>query len=174
MTVAEIDALYGSRLRILDPPLRYGGAYVSRALPGAALGGDAYLAQFQMNGRTGRLQQVLLDRRGAGVTPKAFAAALGALESRYGAPTLVCDSPRSGTGTSPVERERVWRLPTTTIHLSYLDFLQGVMLYDPSKAFDPRAPDTPVYRPRSFPRRLLIRFHPSDRADLRGGDCRAG
>ncbi len=171
MNAVELDALYGPTLRRLDPPLRYGNAYVDRALPGVDIGRFAYVAQFQMNSDTGRLQQVLLERKRAGVTPKAFGAALEALESAYGPPDLVCDSPRRGAAASPIERERVWRGPTTTIHLSFLDFLGGVMLYDPSKDIDPRVPDIPLYSSRSFPRKLLIRFHPTSRTDLMGEGC---
>jgi hypothetical protein len=173
MTTAELDALFGDRLRRIDPPLVYAQATVGRMLPQAEFGGIAFRALFQMD-ESGRLQQVLLERRNAKATPPAFEAALTALRDRHGEADRVCGTPAAGAESSPVEREWVWALPTTTIHLSYLDYRGGILYHDPSQDIDPLVPEfeTRLYARRSLPRRLLLRFHPTAREDLMNDDCR--
>lgn len=174
MTEAELGALFGKRLRRVDPPLVYDDATVGRFLPEAEFGELPFRALFQMD-EEGRLQQVLLERRDAQATPAAFAAALDELQARYGEADLVCGTPARGPDTSPVERERVWILPTTTVHLSWLDYRGGILYHDPSQDLtDPLVPELEkrLYSRRSLPQRLLLRFHPTAREDLMRADCR--
>jgi hypothetical protein len=173
MTNADLDALFGPRLQTVDPPLVYHEATVGRFLPETAFGGFPYRALFQMDAQ-GRLQQVLLERRNTQATPAAFQAAADELRDRHGAPTRVCDTPQTGAESSPIERERVWSLPTTTIHLSFLDYRGGILYHDPQQEIDPLVSEleTRLHARRSLPRRLLIRYHPTARKDLMG-ECRA-
>ncbi|WP_119460712.1 hypothetical protein [Rhodospirillaceae bacterium SYSU D60014] len=172
MTNADLDAQFGERLRTIDPPLVYHEATVGRSLPETEVGGFSYRALFQMDAQ-GQLQQVLLERRNAQATPAAFQAAVDELRNRHGQPDRVCDTPRTGAESSPIERERLWVLPTTTIHLSFLDYRGGILYRDPQQDIDPLVSEleSRLYARRSLPRRLLIRYHPTDRADLMGEGC---
>ena len=68
-----------------------------------------------------------------------------------------------------------WRFQTTTVQMTWLDFLTTAILSeDPNRDRDPLVPYFKSRRNnhRFLPRRLLIRFHPSEREDLQGWeDC---
>jgi hypothetical protein len=169
MSGSELDALYGARIERLAAPIEYAGAYADRALRNVALAGFSYRALFQFDRKTGRLTQVLLERRRLPNAAAASAAAFAAFEKAYGPPTLVCDSPKAGVAASAIQRERVWRLPTTAIHLVYLDIGGGEMHED--WRLLPPDPLVPELERRlrgagAYPKSLLVRFHPSDRRDL--------
>jgi len=165
MSAAEVDTALGDAVKPVDPPLVYGGAHASRTVPEVDVAGYGYRALLQFADADGRLQQVLLERSRLPDASEAYAAALDANTRDYGEPTLVCHS--------PIAHERVWRLPTTTIHLVFLDFSGGSMRYDPSQEIDPLVPDIErrQHSRRSYPQRLLIRYHPSERDDLMSEGC---
>lgn len=173
MTAGEADAALGDAIEPVDPPLLYGGAKATREVPEAEVAGYPYRALLQFSDANGELQQVLLERSRQPAAPRAYVAALDGFTAAFGEPTLVCDSPRTGAATSPITRERVWRLPTTTIHLVFIDFSGGSMQYDPSQEIDPLVPEFQrrLHATRSYPQRLLIRYHPSERTDLMSADC---
>jgi hypothetical protein len=173
MSPAEIDAALGEAVQRVEPPLRYAGASARRALPEVDVAGYAYRALLQFADEDGGLQQVLLQRDRRLDAPRAFAAALAAFTAAHGAPDLVCDSPRTGPDTSPIVRERVWREGATTVHLVFLDFTGDSMRYDPMQEIDPLVPDLErrLHARRSYPQRLLIRYHPSGRSDLMSQGC---
>ncbi|MFZ5792335.1 MAG: hypothetical protein ACOY3L_16710 [Pseudomonadota bacterium] len=174
MSGREIGALYGARIERLEPPIEYGKAYADRVMRDVDLAGFAYRALFQLDVKTRRLVQVLLERRRLPNAPAAHEAALAALTQAYGPPTLVCDSPRTGAAASAIQRERVWRLPTTSIHLVYLDIGGGEMQEDWRML--PPDPLVPELERRlrgagAYPKSLLVRFHPSDRRELFTPGC---
>lgn len=173
MTAGEADAALGTAIEAVDPPLVYGGAKATREVPEAEIAGYPYRALLQFSDEDGTLQQVLLERSRKPAAPKAYVAALDVFTRDYGEPSLVCDSPRTGAATSPITRERVWRLPTTTIHLVFIDFSGGSMQYDPAQEIDPLVPEfrRRLHSTRSYPQRLLIRYHPSARDDLMSEGC---
>jgi hypothetical protein len=167
MTEAELEDAFGEDLAALPGRWQYGGAYATRALFGVPLGGIDFTAYFQMNARTDRLQQVLLEglRRRAG--PEAFAQLLDALEARYGAPDGTCVVPKAGG--QPLLVEYVWTFPTTTVHATLMDFYTTSMFFeDPQAGTDPLQPlyERRRNNPRFLPRRVTVRLHPTDRTDL--------
>ena len=98
-----------------------------------------------------------------------IAALLAALEARYGPAETLTAVPR--TGGAPLRLSLVWRFPTTTIRASFLDFRTTSVLYEsPNIDIDPLIPylDRRRIVRRFLPRRILVRFHPSDRDDLSG------
>lgn len=173
MSAAEVDAALGAAVQPVDPPLVYGGAHAAREIPAVDVDGYAYRALLQFDDETGSLQQVLLERSRLPDAPRAHGAALDLLAAEHGAPDLVCESPREGAVASPVQRERVWRAGPTTIHLVFVDFTGGSMRYDSLEEIDPLVPDLErrLHSRRSYPQRLLIRYHPSQRTDLMSRGC---
>jgi hypothetical protein len=68
----------------------------------------------------------------------------------------------------------VWRFPTTTVHARFLDFhTAAVFGGDPNRDRDVRAlsPDRARNNWRFVPRRVLVRLHPTERADLAADPC---
>jgi hypothetical protein len=172
MSAPEVDAALGEAVAPVDPPLVYGGAKATREVPVSDVAGYPYRALLQFGEADGALQQVLLERNRRPDAPKAYVAALEAFTAAYGEPALVCDSPRTGPATSPITRERVWRLSATTIHLVFIDFSGGSLQYD-DREIDPLVPafQRRLHATRSYPQRLLIRYHASDRNDLMARGC---
>lgn len=167
MTDADLAAAFGDRLKRLPGRWDYGGAYADRALFDVTLGGVAFNAFFQMNDRTGRLQQVLLQRRGRVALAQAYRDVVAALEAAYGAPDDTCVTPRSSG--SPKIAELTWSFPTTTVHATFLDFFTtGVLFENPRTWADPLADHlrNRLIDPNALPRRVLVRFHDSARTDL--------
>src|SRR3546814_7420604 len=128
MTEAELEAGFGDAVARLPGRWEYGNVYAERALFGVELGGLRFDVFFQMNDRTDRLQQVLLERRPPQATPAAYGAVLATLKTRYGPPDAQCVTPRPG-GNAPLAAESIWRYPTTTVHAIFMDFLHGGMLF---------------------------------------------
>jgi hypothetical protein len=173
MTAAEIDVALGDAVKPVDPPLVYGGASATREIPEFDVAGYFYRALLQFSNDDRRLQQVLLERSRRSDAPKAYAAALDAFITAFGEPMFVCNSPRTEEHTSPITRERVWRLPATTLHLVFLDFSGGSLQYDSLQEIDPLVPEFQrrLHSTRSYPQRLLVRYHPSGRDDLMSEGC---
>jgi hypothetical protein len=173
MSAAEVDAALGDAVKPVDPPLVYGGASAAREVPDVDVAGYGYRALLQFSSDDGRLQQVLLERSRRPDASKAYAAALDAFITAFGEPTFVCNSPRTGEHASPITRERVWRLPTTTVHLVFIDFSGGSLQYDSLQDIDPLVPERErrLHSTRSYPQRLLVRYHPSGRDDLLSEGC---
>lgn len=169
MTAAEIDKLYGAALQKVEPPIEFGSSAASRIWRELDFAGFAWRALFQFDRESHGLVQVMLQRSRLPDAPKAYEAALAALQSRYGPPDLVCGSPGGGASSSAQARERVWRLPTSSIHLVFLDIGGGELQYN---VFDwPPTPSQGAWPQRfhgrgGYPQRLLIRYHPTARNDL--------
>jgi hypothetical protein len=169
----QLAAALGPQVRRLDGRLDFGESYVEQTLPAVSVSGHTFTALFQMNRGTDRLQQVLLERRRGRAREVVFEGLARALENRFGPPTRACDSATDGERASPVMRQRSWVFPTTTVHLSYMDFTVGVLFDDPRQDIDPLRPSSErrLYHRNLMPRRLLIRYHPTARADLARLGC---
>ncbi len=167
MTGEELRSLLGDRLVALPGRWRYGGAYADHAAFDVVLGGLEFTAYFQMNARSGTLQQILLERRRVRATPRALESLVSAMEVRYGAASETCRQAKSGG--EPLIFEMIWRGRDTTIHLNFMDFSTTDIFYrDPNRDADPLVPFRDVRRAnrRFLPRRILVRFHDVARHDL--------
>lgn len=167
MTTAELDQALGPELAVLPGRWIYGQAYAERAQFHVDLDGLSFTAYFQMNDQSERLQQILLERRDIGADPRSVDETLTRLEARYGRPAEQCL--RLGPDGAVMAADLVWRLAEATLHASFLDFrTSGVLYYDPTVDLDPKVPsfETRRINRRSLPRRLTLRLHPPDRADL--------
>ncbi len=179
MTEAELAEVFGAALTPLPGRWLDGGAYATQAVFGVEVGGLDFTAYFQMNAESGRLQQVLLERRANQVSPAVYEAVLASMEQAYGPAEGLClERHRPNDPGAPPRRESLrWRFPTTTVQLTWLDFLTtSVMFDDPDPTIDPLVPRYKTRRinRRTLPRRIIIRFHPSERHDLvRWQDCEA-
>lgn len=168
MTQDELVSAVPAEITVLPGRWEYGRSYADHAVMDAQVGGLAFDAFFQMNKKTDRLEQVLLERRRAGATPAAFGELLAALTDEYGQPSETCRQAKQGG--EPQRHELIWRFPTTTVHASFLDFSSMEVLDR-----DPRPPSVPLAetveeRLRDFlderrithrfvPRRIIIRLH---------------
>lgn len=170
MTQAEIDRLYPGLLKKPARPIQYFQVRVEAALPVEMQDGQAYTAFFQLGARDGRLQQVLVERRGGGTSEERFAILVSALRERLGAPDLRCRRV-----SDPPSESVVWTAGATTVHAIRFGRSHPVLSANPSReierpAWEPREryPNTRV-RPR-----LVVRYHPTARADLFGdrAECR--
>lgn len=168
MTDADLETAFGPTLATLPGRWVFGRAYAVRAVLGETIGGERFNAYFEMGARTDRLEQVLLERRGRGRLGAAFAAVRQALEAEHGPPHAVCTARQPG-GAARVDL--VWRFPTTTIHAAFVNLQGSALEYaDPNRDPDPIRPnpDRRALSPRALARKLLIRYHPTARADLMG------
>ena len=174
MSQADLARAFGDRLQPLGGRLSYDGAAATHGIDDVSVGGIAFRAIFQMSGTPPRLSQVLLQPTGRSVPDRLLRPVHDALRDEFGPPSVACVTPRADGG--PLSVEIVWRFPTTTAHLSFFDFRSGAMATeDPNVGPDPL---TPYYKTRRnnqrfLPRRLLIRYHATDRDDLLS-DCRPG
>ena len=97
-----------------------------------------------MGDDTGRLSQVLLERRRQYATPAVWHDVLAALERSFGAATRSCERHGDPLAGEPQISERIWALSTTTVYASYLDFGNGER--------------------SELSRRLLVRYAPTGKA----------
>jgi len=170
MTHAQVEAPLGDRATRLPGRWLYGKAYADLAVEDVKVGGLAFTAYLQMNAETNRLQQVLLERRRVGAVPAAFEQLVDGLMETLGPPAADCAQAK--TGGQPLDYQLTWRFPTTTVHAKFLDFsTTAVFSRDPEAELDPLVIERKVRRNirRFMPRRILIRYHDSERQDLDPG-----
>ena len=79
MTQSQLAEVFGADLSRLPGRWDFASAYAEHAVFDVDFAGLGFTAFFQMNKVTGRLQQVLLERRAIQATPAAFDAVLSAL-----------------------------------------------------------------------------------------------
>lgn len=167
MTQADIDRIYGARLRRPAKPIRYHRARVESALPGVRLGGLPFVASFVL-GMDGRLQQVLVERRTGLVDGALFERVVSELVRQLGRPDRQCfdgGDPRGGS--------LVWDGPVTTVHALLFGYSAEALRVNPSQEIE-----RPYYVPREEYRgmparpRILIRYHATARRDLFGDRAR--
>jgi hypothetical protein len=148
MSSAEIAALYGRQAVRLDGRVEFAGLYSDVALRRAGFAGLDFIVYFQMDDKTRRLEQVLLERLKQYATAAAWHDALAALGRDLGEPTATCDRRGEPLAGVPAVLERVWVLPTTTVRASFISF----------------AATSPELAPQDdggLARRLLIRYAPT-------------
>lgn len=168
MSEAELQAAFPGALTRLAEPRVYGHATAPLALLDTPFAGLDFDAFFQMNEASGRLQQVLLERRRPLATPADFERLLSGLRDAYGDPAESCLSPRKPGG-EPLRYELIWRFATSTLHASFLDFSSTEMMErDPALPLDTYGDllGERQFSQRSVPRRILFRAHPAERTDL--------
>lgn len=171
MRETDLERAFGDALARLPGRWAYGGAHATRFLPTVRLGDRDFRAIFQMNDTTGRLQQVLLEPLRQPGQTTAFAATLDTLRADYGQPDGNCRI--AGVGGAPRSVEYWWRFPTTTVRLAFFDFYTPDIIYEGELfELDPLADETlSGANQRLLPRRTLVRFHPTDRADFAAPGC---
>jgi hypothetical protein len=165
-TSEAVAKALGDKAQRLDPPLDYGVAQAKILAKGMPVGGVAMTALYQFD-QDDRLAQVLLERRDAGAQRKSFEAVLNALEKDLGKPIEACEKL---TGV-PHLVERRWRTAGTAANLTFMDFTGQAMTLDPNR--DATNPLVPSYvyepmKPRSFPRRIVLRLFPASNKQLVG------
>jgi hypothetical protein len=142
MTDAELGAAYEGRLRILPVPFDFDGAYAALTLPDIELAGSRFTALFQMERTTGRLRQVLVERRRHYATIALFRRLEAELARRHGPPCRRRDAPGEPRDNAIAVLERSWVVPAGAIHLTFLNFRNDI------------------------PKRLVLRYHGRGRGDL--------
>src|ERR1051326_258259 len=100
---------FGARATVLPRPLDFGDSYAEIVLRNVTLGGVPLVAYFQMDKRTGGLKRIQFERARHGVNPPVFRAILGALESTYGAPDLMCGIRPGPAGGYQTAADRIWQ-----------------------------------------------------------------
>jgi hypothetical protein len=140
MTSPEIAQLYHDRAVKLSGRIDFYRLYTDTALRHERFAGYDFTVYFQMD-KTGRLAQVLLERRRHYATPPAWRDVLAAFDRTFGAATQSCERRGDPLAGKPRINERVWALPTTTVFASYIDFGVG--------------------ESSELSRRLLIRYAPT-------------
>ncbi len=119
MTMDELGAAFGPRLKKLPAPIYYRDSFAIQVVDDVTLGGVRFIALFQMDPGAGRLVQVLLRAKGATPTHTSYVDVLKALESTLGPPAK---SERKTDYAGDIPWFRVvdrWTLPTTSVVLTY-------------------------------------------------------
>lgn len=166
-----LDELFAEHLILLPQPWLYFDAYADRVMD-VPFAGVEFLAIFQMSNDSDRLQQVTLEARGPQASPQAHSRVAAALADAYGPADRTCWEPKPEG--EPMIVERVWRFPTTTVHATFLDFrTTGVFSEAPDVERDvlERFHERRRNHWRTLPRRIVLRYHPTERTDLLG-ECR--
>ena len=152
LSSAEIASLYDGRAIKLDGRVEFYHLYADVALRRAPLAGHDFIVYFQMDEKTHRLTQVLLERLKQYATAQVWRDVVAALERDFGPPTASCDKPGKPLDGAPGVLERVWTMPTTSLRASFI-------------AFGATSPDLTPQDDGGFTRRLLIRYAPTGKAE---------
>lgn len=142
MSGAKLQAAYGNQLKTLPNPMQFAQAYAALALPNHELVGSRFTAFFQMDRATGRLGQVLIERRRHYATIALFRRIEAEMIARHGQPCRRRDAPGEPADHAMAVLERSWVMPGGAIHLTFLDFRNDI------------------------PKRLVVRYHGRGRPDL--------
>lgn len=119
MTMDELAAAFGPRLKKLPAPIYYRDSFVTQVVGDVILGGVRFVALFQMDPGEGRLVQVLLRAQGATPTHTSYVDVLKALEATLGPPAK---SERKTGYAGDIPWFRVvnrWTFPVTSVVLTY-------------------------------------------------------
>lgn len=161
LTAPAIEERLGARVEALASRLDFGPYYAERRLRDVTVAGVPFTAWLQMDRETGRLAQVLLERRRMDASPRVVGPVVDALVARHGPP----DEERAGKRPGiPMSVELSWRLPDARLVLHLFDFrTSAIFSEDPNLDRDPLEP---FYRrmrnnPRFLPARLTIRISPA-------------
>jgi hypothetical protein len=160
MNADELDEALGSADSRLPGRWDFGRYYADTSVEDVEVAGLPFRAFLQMDRKSGKLAQILLERRGRQATPMVFEDIANALIGQFGEP----DENRSdGNVAVPSSVRLVWKLPDMTINASFFDFrTSAIFSEDPNVEPNPLVPYSERRRnnPRTLPRRALIRFNP--------------
>ena len=160
MDAEALDEALGGADEPLPGRWDFGRYYAERIVEDVDVAGHRFRAFLQMDKATGRLGQILLERRGREATPMVFEDIADALTEQFGQPD---ESGPDGNKAVPTSVRLVWHLPDLTINASFFDFYTtGMFFEDPNTDRNPLVPYAERRRnnPRFLPRRALIRFGP--------------
>ena len=159
-TAAGLEERLDGRLSPLPGRFDFGPFYAERQMEEVRVGGLPFRAYLQMDRDTGRLAQILLERRRAGATPDTLRRVLDGLEDLYGPPDAERVGSRPGL---PVSAEFAWNEPGARLTLHLFDFRTAAIFgEDPNRDPDPLDSFHRRMRnnPRLIPTRLTIRLEP--------------
>jgi hypothetical protein len=160
MNADELDKALGSAARRLPGRWDFGRYYADVSVEDVEVAGLPFRAFLQMDRQSGRLAQILLERRGWQASPMVFEDIADALTAQFGEPA---EEMRDGSAAVPASVRLVWRLADMTINASFFDFrTSAIFSEDPNVRPNPLVPFAERQRnnPRFLPRRALIRFSP--------------
>lgn len=162
MDAAELDRALGDADSRLPGRWDFGRYYADSSVEDVEVAGLPFRAFLQMDRQSGKLAQVLLERRGQQATPMVFEDIANALIGQFGQPS---ENRSDGNAAVPSSVRLVWKLPDMKINASFFDFrTSAIFSEDPNVEPDPLVPYSERRRnnPRTLPRRALIRFNPPD------------
>jgi hypothetical protein len=162
MDAAELDRALGNADTRLPGRWDFGRYYADSSVEDVEVAGLPFRAFLQMDRKSGKLAQVLLERRGQQATPMVFEDIANALIGQFGQPT---ENRSDGNAAVPSSVRLVWKLPDMTINASFFDFrTSAIFSEDPNVEPNPLVPYSERRRnnPRTLPRRALIRFNPPE------------
>jgi hypothetical protein len=160
MDAGELDRALGDSDTRLPGRWDFGRYYADSSVENVEVAGIPFRAFLQMDRKTGKLSQVLLERRGRQATPMVFEDIANALIGQFGEPA---ENTNDGNAAVPSSVRLVWKLPDMTINASFFDFrTSAIFSEDPNVEPNPLVPYSERRRnnPRTLPRRALIRFNP--------------
>ena len=160
MNADELDKALGSDDSRLPGRWDFGRYYSDTSIEDVMVGGLGFRAFLQMDRKSGKLAQILLERRGRQASPMVFEDIADALIGKFGQPD---ENRRDGNAAVPTSVRLVWKLPDMTINASFFDFrTTAIFSEDPNVEPNPLVPYSERQRnnPRMLPRRALIRFNP--------------
>jgi hypothetical protein len=160
MDADELDRALGSADSRLPGRWDFGRYYADMSVEDVEVAGLPFRAFLQMDRKSGKLAQILLERRGQQATPMVFEDIANALIGQFGQPD---EDRRDDNAAVPASVRLVWRLPDMTINASFFDFrTSAIFSEDPNVEPNPLVPFSERQRnnPRTLPRRALIRFNP--------------
>jgi len=152
-----------SGFRTLDPPLDFGPVKAAYAKSGATLLGHDATLYLQLDSSTGRLRQLLFERRDAGAKQPVVQKILSELRQRLGQPDELCLD--GGADREKSLTSAIWRDDGLAVRVAALDHRSpGLAYFDPNSSSDPlqRSSERRRITRRSLPRRLIVRIHARD------------
>jgi hypothetical protein len=143
----------------LPVPIDFGDSYAQIVLRRVMVGGVPLVAFFQMDKATRGLRRIQLERQRHGVTPPAFRAVLGALETAYGAPDAMCGIAPGAANGYQAAAERIWQRDGAVIRAIFRDTtieaFEGCLFSDLNGDFTTAGPC-------GLTGQLLVRISPPD------------
>ena len=162
MDADELDKALGSADSRLPGRWDFGRYYADTSVEDVEVAGLPFRAFLQMDRKSGKLAQILLERRGRQATPMVFEDIANALIGQFGQPD---EDRRDDNIAVPASVRLIWKLPDMTINASFFDFrTSAIFSEDPNVEPNPLVPYSERRRnnPRTLPRRALIRLNPPD------------
>src|SRR3954447_14727295 len=138
MTAGELEQALGNAANRLPGRWDFGQYYADTSVEDVEVAGLPFRAFLQMDRQSGRLAQILLERRGRQASPMVFEDIADALTQQFGEPD---EDLRDGSAAVPASVRLVWRLPDMTINASFFDFrTSAIFSEDPNRRPDPLVP----------------------------------